>query len=170
MRQRKDVAEVVNDSLLHKPCVLVVDDEPAIRAMLDMALRRFGFMVLLAATGTDAVELYRRHRDRIAVVLLDVLMPPPDGPQTLAALREINPRVRCCFMSGSTGDYSAEELLARGAVHILGKPFHSLANLASVLREVAAIEGSPVPPADVVEHTVRSSRTRRTRSADTGGK
>src|SRR4051794_5856546 len=99
------------DAPLH---VLVVDDDTAVLRMLALALRRRGLAVLSARTGAEAVQMYRSCGGAFSVVLLDVIMPPPDGPQTFAALRQIDPHVRCCFMSGSIGDYSGEQLLAMG--------------------------------------------------------
>src|ERR1041385_1655495 len=81
------------------PGILVADDEPCIRNLLGVVLGRYGFRVWLAPHGEQAVELYCRHRSEIALVLLDVRMPVLDGPATFAALRRINPTVRCCFMS-----------------------------------------------------------------------
>ena len=63
-------------------------------------MRSHGLAVWLAADGPEAVELYRGHRDTIDVVLLDVQMPGLDGPATLTALREFDPGVLCCFMTG----------------------------------------------------------------------
>jgi CheY-like chemotaxis protein len=103
--------------------ILVVDDEAAVRALLDAALRQLGSMVWLAANGHEAIELYRQHGPEIGVVLLDVRMPGLDGPQTLSALQQLNAQVRCFFMSGDTGRYTAAELLGLGAVGILSKPF-----------------------------------------------
>lgn len=113
--------------------ILVVDDEAIVRQMLEVVLRRSGFGVLLAADGPEALALYERHRPRIAVVLLDVRMPGLDGPQTLAALRQFDPGVRCCFMSGDTKCYSEQELLAQGAVCFFPKPFRSLDGLTQTL-------------------------------------
>jgi CheY-like chemotaxis protein len=86
--------------------ILIVDDEDPVRRILDLGLRAQGFTVWLAADTLTAVELYRGHHDAIDVVLLDVRMPDRDGPETLAALRELDPHVTCCFMSGDTGDYT----------------------------------------------------------------
>jgi CheY-like chemotaxis protein len=116
-----------------KPAVLVVDDVVAIGKMLDLALSRDGFAVKLATTGHEAIELYRKHHDEIALVLMDVQMPGMDGPATLAILQQINPELRCCFMSGSTGKYSSQELLDMGAVHVMMKPFVSLSVLTRLL-------------------------------------
>jgi CheY-like chemotaxis protein len=69
--------------------------------------------------------------------LLDVKMPGLDGRQALAALREIDPGVRCVFMTGYAAGPLAEELLALGAEQVVEKPFLDLAALAGTLREVA---------------------------------
>jgi CheY-like chemotaxis protein len=122
-----------------KPGVLVVDDEHLVRVMVQLGLERNGFDVWLASDGREAIELYRKHRESIAVVLLDVRMPGLDGPQTLAALREWNPDVRACFMSADTGDYEPGGLRQRGAACVIAKPF-LLEDLANVLRQV--IEGT----------------------------
>ena len=104
--------------------------------MLNDRLRQLGYSVWLAADGHEALDLYRNHCETIDVVLLDVRMPGLDGPQTLAALKEIAPQVRCCFMSGHFGRYSADELRELGAARVFEKPFR-LAEVAGVLSELA---------------------------------
>jgi two-component system OmpR family response regulator len=137
MRQGPDQSAAEGTRQAPKLHVLVVDDEPAILRMLDLVLQQRGFDVTTAAGGAEAVELYRRRPGVFALVLLDVQMPDPDGPETLAALRTIDPHVRCCFMSGYTGEYSVEQLLALGAAHVFEKPLPGLAELAEKLRDVA---------------------------------
>ncbi len=107
-----------------QPGLLVVDDDQQVLAMLHMTLAQNGFRVWLAASGFEAIELFREHQERIVLVLLDVCMPGLDGPQTLAALRELNPGVMACFMSGDPGNYQPEELIGYGAVGLIHKPFH----------------------------------------------
>jgi two-component system OmpR family response regulator len=121
----------------HVPEVLVVEDDPDVFRCLVLALQHHGFAVRQAGGGRQAVEEYRRHRGSIDLVLLDVQMPGLDGPQTFTLLREIDPHVRCVFMSGNTGRYSAEELIALGAARVLSKPFASMAGLAQTLRLAA---------------------------------
>jgi CheY-like chemotaxis protein len=116
--------------------ILVVDDEPGVRGVLREALRQRGFAVWLAADGHDALEQYRHHREAIDLVLLDVRMPTPDGPQTLAMLRQVDPQVSFCFMSGELGDYTADGLRALGAAAVIAKPFR-VAEAAQRLWELA---------------------------------
>jgi DNA-binding response OmpR family regulator len=104
------------------PGILIIDDEPAIRTLLEAICRLRGFRVYQAESGRAGLELYRQERANISLVLLDVRMPGLDGPQTLAELRRCNPAVACCFMSGQTGS-SPEELLALGALRFFPKPF-----------------------------------------------
>jgi CheY-like chemotaxis protein len=121
-----------------KSGILVVDDEPAIRRLLQTALRQHGFFaVWTAADGRQAVEIYRRHRQDIGLVLLDVQMPVLDGPRTLAVLQRINPQVCCCFMSGHTGAYTEAELQERGGLYVFAKPFR-LTQIITVLRTLTA--------------------------------
>jgi CheY-like chemotaxis protein len=116
--------------------VLMVDDQEHMRRMLDAGLRQEGFAVWLAAEGGEALALYWDHREAIDVVLLDVRMPGLDGPQTLVALRQLNPRDCCCFMSGDLGEYTEEGLRDLGAAAHFHKPFH-LADVAGALSQLA---------------------------------
>jgi anti-anti-sigma factor len=117
--------------------VLVVDDDDAVRAVLEIGLRSRGFEVQVAAHGQQAVELYRRQRNEIAVVLLDVLMPGLDGPHTLAALQQLSPNVRCCFMTGNLGPHTEDNLLQMGAVRVFRKPF-ALTEVLDTLEQLAS--------------------------------
>ena len=116
-----------------KPVVLVVDDEAALRGLLAMALPRWNVDVLEAGNGVEAIELYKRHQNKIVLVLMDVNMPGATRPETLEILQQINPTVRCCFMTGNIGAYQSEDLLRRGAVCIIDKPF-DLTELARIIQ------------------------------------
>lgn len=89
--------------------------------------------VRVAASGVDAIEMFTQHHDTIDGVLLDVRMPDPDGPHVLAALRNVDPQVKCCFMTGDTGEYTVEQLVQFGAACVLSKPF-SVSQVAQTLR------------------------------------
>jgi CheY-like chemotaxis protein len=130
------LAAVQRFTFRQPPTVLVVEDHDGVRKMLDIALRHHGFNVKLAANGREAIALYQNDGENIALVLLDVQMPELDGPQTLAVLRQFNPQLLCCFMSGNTGRYGPRELLEAGAAHIFQKPF-GVRELSAVLWRLA---------------------------------
>jgi DNA-binding NarL/FixJ family response regulator len=118
-------APVIGDGVpgFRREWVLVVDDCQLVRVMLRRALERAGFRVVLATSGHEAIQLYRQYCSSIGAVLLDVQMAGVDGPETLAALREMDPGVRVCFISGDTGEYLPEDLIRRGAEAVFYKPF-----------------------------------------------
>jgi CheY-like chemotaxis protein len=120
-----------------KPGVLVVDDEPHVRQLLELVLSREGLPVWSASGGRAAVELYCCNQGLIGVVLLDVKMPGLDGPATLAALQQINPHIRVIFITGNIGEYSPEALLAMGAAAVVQKPF-DLAEVCQAVRRTLA--------------------------------
>lgn len=101
--------------------VLVIDDDPAVRAVLGAMVEQSGFPVILAGGGDEGVGLYGRHRGEVAVVVLDVQMPWKDGPQTLAELRALDPTLSCVFVTGYSPNHTFAELADLGAV-VLSKP------------------------------------------------
>jgi len=121
-----------------RPVVLVVEDDAPVRHMLGQALPTLGFDAELAAGGAEALAIYRQKH--IDLVLLDVKMPGMDGPATMQALRQINPDVICCFMTGYPGDYTVTALHAFGAAGFIEKPF-TLADLGRLISQLLSKEG-----------------------------
>ena len=81
--------------------VLLIDGDPARSSFLAARLTRYGFQARTAATGREGITSYRQNP--ASVVLLDLKMPDLNGVATLKALQQIDPDVRCCFMSGQYG-------------------------------------------------------------------
>jgi two-component system cell cycle sensor histidine kinase/response regulator CckA len=122
----------------HGELVLVVDDEEAIREITRGTLETFGYKVLTAADGTEAVALYAANRDEVRVVLTDMMMPFMDGPATIRALQKLNPQVRIIAASGLAANEKAAEAASAGVKTFLPKPFTAeklLLTLAEVLGE-----------------------------------
>ncbi|MFH1567996.1 MAG: ATP-binding protein, partial [Gemmatimonadota bacterium] len=111
--------------------ILVVDDEDMVRDTARQMLELRGYQVLVAADGEEALEVHRRHRDRIALVLLDHSMPGLSGRQVLERLRERSPRVRVVIFTG----FPADAADFAGADDLVRKPF-TLDGLVSKVREV----------------------------------
>lgn len=80
--------------------VLLVEDQETLRQLATTMIEMIEFKVIAAASGADAIALYRTHKENIDCVLCDLSMPDMDGWETLAALRAINPRVRSILSSG----------------------------------------------------------------------
>jgi CheY-like chemotaxis protein len=115
--------------------VFLVDDDDGMRRLLRVALSHYGFKVLTAAGGSEAVRHFGQLAGRVDVVLLDVHMPDLDGPSTLAELRRLDPDVVVLFMTGFVDKH--EDLLALGAADVVMKPFQNLRELAQRVRELA---------------------------------
>jgi CheY-like chemotaxis protein len=102
--------------------ILLVDDEPSILKITKRALEGYGYRVLTAENGNQAITLYRQHAGEIAVVVTDMMMPLMDGPATIHALRSMNAGVKVIASSGlSTTDstHRAQEM----GVPFLAKPY-----------------------------------------------
>jgi len=100
--------------------VLVVDDEEALLMMTSLALESFGYRVLLAADGAEAIALFSEHRADIAVVVTDMNMPVTDGFAVIRKIREITPDVRVIAASGLGPPTAAQ---VPGMVRFLPKPY-----------------------------------------------
>ena len=120
--------------------VLLVDDEAMIRELGRTILTQYGYRVLVAEDGQDAVEVYR-ERPGIDLVVLDLTMPRLSGQEALRHLREFDPGVRVVFASGYSADYAADSD-SDGVLGFIHKPYrpHDLA------RAVRAALDSPAPP------------------------
>jgi PAS domain S-box-containing protein len=102
--------------------ILLVEDEAAVRQVTRSMLEEFGYTVLEADDGVSAQYVFRENRDRVDLVLCDLLMPRLNGRETLAGLREMRPGVPAVFISGYTADVIAQKGLADDAVSLLMKP------------------------------------------------
>ena len=117
--------------------ILVVDDEHAIREITRGTLETFGYRVLTAGDGTEAVALYAEQKGDIAVVLTDMVMPFMDGPATIRALQKMNPDVKIIAASGLPASQRSGEDVLRGVQAFLNKPYTAeklLKALAEVLK------------------------------------
>ena len=107
----------------HNELVLVVDDEEPIRNLAQKVLTRFGYRVLLAADGAEAVSLYAPRQKEIDVVITDMAMPIMDGPATIIALKAINSEVRIISSTGLASDGGMAMAKNAGIQHFIPKPY-----------------------------------------------
>jgi CheY-like chemotaxis protein len=97
--------------------ILVVDDEPAIRSLVEMILKSAGHTVILASNGLEGIALYRSSPERFDLVLTDLGMPVMDGHQLVKLIHATNANARIICMSGYTDQPIPDN------VEFLKKPF-----------------------------------------------
>jgi len=119
--------------------ILLVDDEMGILEITKGTLETFGYRVLTASDGTEALAVYAQHKDEIKVVVTDVMMPYMDGPATIRALRKMNPRVKVVVSSGLDANGRAVESGGIGVQGFLAKPY-TAERLLKMLSEILSVE------------------------------
>jgi len=80
--------------------ILVVDDEAGVREATKTSLETFNYQVITAGDGIEAIATYAEHRDRIDLILIDMLMPAMDGITTIRTLQKLNPQINIIATSG----------------------------------------------------------------------
>ena len=118
--------------------VLIVDDEASVLSITGKTLQAFGYRVLTAANGANAIAVYAEHKNQIAVVLTDMMMPIMDGPATIQALRQLNPAVKIVAASGLAANGSGNKSPGHNIKYFLTKPYTAgtlLKTLRSILEE-----------------------------------
>ena len=105
-----------------KPRILIVDDEPSMRDMLRIVLRRDGFDVLLAANGAEAIAIL--EKERVDLLLSDIRMPDVGGVDVLRAAKALNKDIIAFMMTAFASTDSAVEAMRLGAVDYFTKPFN----------------------------------------------
>jgi PAS domain S-box-containing protein len=126
---RKDQSEQPSLFRGNGETVLVADDEASILTVTSQTLQAFGYRVVTATDGADAVATYAQHRDDIAVILTDMMMPVMDGTATIYALRRINPNVKIIAASGLNVKGGVDKLSGAEIKHFLVKPYTARALL-----------------------------------------
>ncbi|MBN1268399.1 MAG: PAS domain S-box protein [Kiritimatiellae bacterium] len=105
--------------------VLVVEDEQIVRQMVAEILKDHGYQALCASSGEEAVKIILKHRDKVDLVLLDMIMPGMDGEQTFCAIREVDKKVPILLTSGFAQGERCARLISDGAKGLVRKPYKS---------------------------------------------
>jgi CheY-like chemotaxis protein len=122
-------------TVVTKPRVLIVDDEPAVRQVARLMLELDGYAVTESATAEDALERVREAERRFVVILLDVTLPDRSGTDLIPDLWAATPRSNIVLTSGKPVDDGATEF---GADGYLPKPF-TRAQLVGAIRAATAL-------------------------------
>jgi len=104
--------------------VLLVDDEEIVIGVGKQMLEKLGFSVLTAANGKEAIDIYRNNKDRIGLVVMDMIMPGMGAGDTCEQLQAIDPGIKVLLSSGYGVDQQTSEVLNRGCKGFIQKPFN----------------------------------------------
>ena len=115
--------------------ILLVDDEAMIIDVSVQMLKKMGYEVLTANNGREAIEIFKKNNDKVAIVILDMIMPGMGGGEVYEKLKEIDPLVKVLLSSGYSINGQASEILNRGCDGFIQKPF-KLNELSYKLREI----------------------------------
>ncbi|MBT8373595.1 MAG: response regulator, partial [Deltaproteobacteria bacterium] len=119
--------------------ILLVDDESVIADVGGKMLKRLGHQVIFARDGKEALDIYRKEKERIDLVILDMIMPEWDGGKTFDKLKEINPDLKVLLSSGYSINGQAQSILDRGCKGFIQKPF-SMNELSQQIQKALAGE------------------------------
>ena len=103
--------------------ILVVEDDDIVRKLTCQALRKYGYQVVEAANGGEALLACKRHPDTIPLMITDVVMPQMSGPELAVRLRLLHPEIQVLYISGYTDDAVVRYGLLDTALFFLQKPF-----------------------------------------------
>jgi two-component system cell cycle sensor histidine kinase/response regulator CckA len=107
----------------HRGRILVVEDEGALAEMAREILEDLGHIVTLKRNGREAVDFFRTQGGDIDVVIVDMVLPDMDGARAFDEIKRLDPRAKVLISSGFSLDEEAAELLDRGALGFVSKPY-----------------------------------------------
>jgi PAS domain S-box-containing protein len=117
------VRESMQMKMVNKLRVLMVEDEEILRVMFAEMLDSVGMQYFEAHNGRQAVEIYRQHWKQIDLVILDMVMPEMNGPDTFRAMKEINPDVKALLSTGYSLNSEVQAILDEGVAGFIQKPY-----------------------------------------------
>jgi len=146
--------------------VLIVDDELFLRKTLSHLLRRHRLSVMEAEDGKSALQMFKKHKEEIDVVISDIGLPNMDGTQLLQQLFKLQPSLKVIAITGYLDSYQSE-MLTQHNVRVLSKPFEIsalLAALKDLLSQNAVTAQQPTrTKGSAASKTRASAKTRRKR-------
>jgi PAS domain S-box-containing protein len=104
--------------------ILVVDDDTSLRELAEKFLRMFGYTIITAVDGEEALALFRENREKIDLVILDIIMPKMNGKDAFDEMRKINPDIKSIFISGYTRDIIHKRGLLDQSLEFVSKPLN----------------------------------------------
>ncbi len=102
--------------------ILLAEDEETVRQVLKFTLEEYGYTVMEATNGTEAVEVFLANQDKIQLLLCDLIMPKKNGREAYEEIKKIRPDIKAIFMSGYTKDLIVKKGIMEEGVNFISKP------------------------------------------------
>ena len=102
--------------------ILLAEDDETVRTMTREILEEFGYTVIVAVDGQDVVNKFKENKDRIKLLLFDMIMPKKTGQEAYDEIRAIQPNIRILFQSGYAPDLVRQKVLLEGKMPVIFKP------------------------------------------------
>jgi two-component system cell cycle sensor histidine kinase/response regulator CckA len=134
-KDRQQSLRRLTPGLAGEETVLLVDDEPMVRDLGNEILRSYGYQVVLACDGLEALEIYESRGADIDLVVLDLLMPKLGGKDTLTGLRKLDPAIKVIICSGYGSRKNGLQQMMAAGINVVQKPFKP-EELVSAVRQV----------------------------------
>ena len=115
--------------------ILLAEDDVKLRQLIVIVLEQMGYTVITAENGDDAVAKFRENKDRIQLLLFDIMMPKKGGIEAYEEIMKVMPKVSVLFASGYSSDMLSEKALIKEGAIVISKPM-SPQNLLKKVREV----------------------------------
>ncbi len=108
-----------------KHTLLLIEDELFVRKPIKLLLEKLGFIVIVATSGEEGIKIYKKEKNKIDVVISDMVMPGMSGADVFRELKKINPNVKVIIMSGYSLENEINELKQQGLNYYLTKPVNA---------------------------------------------
>lgn len=102
--------------------MLVAEDNEVVRTIIKAILDRFGYKVIEAVDGDDAVIRFKENKDKIDLVILDVIMPKKNGKMVYDDIKKLWPEIKAIFTSGYTKDFVDKKGILEEGINFIPKP------------------------------------------------
>jgi PAS domain S-box-containing protein len=116
--------------------ILIAEDDVTVRLLVKEILEKYGYTVIAALDGEDAINRFAEHRDSIKLLVLDIIMPKKNGKEVYEEIRKVRPDVQVLFSSGYTADILSRKGILKEDLQFIAKPISAMDLLRRVRKEL----------------------------------
>jgi len=131
-----DISDKITDSLRHgNETILITEDEEEYLGFCQVLLKKLGYTVLAAKSPGEAIKITQNYKEKIHILITDVVMPDMNGRELMEQIKTIKPDIKCLYMSGYTANIITHRGVLDEGINFIQKPF-SIKTISQRLRDV----------------------------------